>query len=130
MSELRRAVVQALHDTRDGGTAVITDESGTGEVVQWTCSGPDGHIIEVPDPAQHHRPSLLRRLLGRAGPAPAGLGEHRIQALEQLGFSAGDHGPELEVSAQSHGHDQIVHLIVAALEILDVDGSRVSVTTF
>lgn len=127
MGELRRVVARALHETRDGGTAVLAGPDGA--VVQWICFGTDGHVVEVPDP-DRHRPGRLRRLLGRAHPAPAGLGEERVRALERLGFVAGEHGPERSVGPGELGHDQLVHLIVGALEIVGVDAGHVSVETF
>ena len=128
MSELRRAVARALHDTRDGGTAVLSDPGGAG-CVQWISHGAQGHTVDVPDPGRR-RPGRLRRLLGRSGPAPAGLGEDRIRALERLGFTAGEGGHELSVGPAELGHDQLVDVIVRALEVVGVDGSRISVEVF
>ena len=129
MSELRRVVAQALHDTRDGGTAVLTDAGGGDGVVQWISFGRDGHVIEVPDPARH-RPGRMRKLLRRSAPEPAGLGEDRVRALERLGFTAGEHGPELSVGPNALGHDQLVEVVVEALEVVGIDGSRVAVEVF
>lgn len=127
MGELGRVVAQALHTTRDGGTAVLSDPDGA--VVQWICFGSDGHTIEVPDP-DRHRPGRLRRLLGRTQPSLPGLGEERTRCLERLGFTAGEHGPERPVGPGELGHDQLVQLVVDALEIVGIDADRVSVETF
>lgn len=129
MSEVRRVVAQALHDTRDGGTAVLTDSGGGSGVVQWICFGADGHHVEVPDPARH-RPGGLRRLLRRSGPDPVGLDDDRIRALERLGFTPSGSGYELPVGPGTLGHDQLVHVIVGALDVVGIDGSRLTVEVF
>lgn len=129
MSEVRQVVARALHDTRDGGTAVLGADSGAHGIVQWISFGADGYVIEVPDPALH-RPGRLRRLLGRSAPAAPGLGDEQVRALEHLGFTPGEHGYELHVGPAGLGHDQLVHVIAQALGVVGLDGGPVSAEVF
>jgi len=126
MSDLRRVVAQALHDTRDEGTAVLGDETGT---VQWINFGADGLVVDVPD-ADRCRPGRVARWFGRSAPRRDGLGTERVRALEQLGFRPTDNGHELAVAPGGLGHDQLVHVIVSAIGIVGIDGERMSVEVF
>ncbi|MDQ4117296.1 MAG: hypothetical protein M3235_10090, partial [Actinomycetota bacterium] len=123
MSDVRLVVVQALHDTRDEGTAVLGDETGT---VQWINFGADGLVVDVPD-ADKRRPGRITRLFGRSEPQQDGLGAERVRALEELGFTPTRNGHELALAPGALGHDQLVHVIVSAIGIVGIDGERMSV---
>lgn len=126
MSDVRRAVVQALHDTRDEGTAVLGDGSG---IVQWISFGADGLVVDVPD-ADKRRPGRVARLFRRSDAQPQGLGAERIRALEELGFTPTPNGHELNVATRALGHDQLVDVIVRAIGVVGIDGDRMSVEVF
>ncbi|MBC3192270.1 hypothetical protein H7X46_14485 [Pseudonocardia sp. C8] len=129
MDDVRRVVARALHDTRDGGTAVLGADSGARGVVQWICFGSDGYLIDVPDPARC-RGGLLRRMWRRSEPDPDGLSDEQVRGLQRLGFGPGDHGYERHTRADELGHDQLVHLIVSALDVVGLDGEPVSAEVF
>ncbi|BBG03719.1 MULTISPECIES: hypothetical protein [Pseudonocardia] len=133
MNDTGTIAARALYETRNGGTAVLGSDSGARGVVQWICFGPQGYVFEVPDPAKH-RPGWLRRsfgtLLGRADADPPGLDEGQVRGLEALGFSPGEHGLELQLRADELGHDQLVHLVVDALEAVGLDGEPLSCEVF
>lgn len=126
MNDLRQVVAQALHDTRDEGTAVLGDETGT---VQWINFGADGLVVDVPD-ADKRRPGRIARLFGRSDPQPDGLGAKRIQALEELGFTATENGHELALATGALGHDELAQVIISAIGIVGIDGDRMSVEVF